>query len=40
MLEKMTFKIQNLEMKNEKMKGQLEAANTEIKNATALGGIS
>lgn len=38
MLEKLTFKIETLEAKNEKLKGDLEAANTQIKNNEMLGG--
>lgn len=37
MLETLTFKIEGLEAKNDKMKGELEAANTQLKNAQILG---
>lgn len=37
MLEKLTFKIEALEAKNEKLKADLEAANTQLKNNEMLG---
>ena len=38
MLDKLTIKIETLEAKNEKMKGELETANTQIKNSQFIGG--
>jgi phage shock protein A len=38
MLEKLTIKIEALEAKNEKMKAELESANTQLKNNEMLGG--
>ena len=38
MLEKLTIKIETLEAKNEKMKAELESANTQLKNNEMLGG--
>jgi chromosome segregation ATPase len=38
MLEKLTFKVETLELKNEELKGKLEVANTQVKNTQMLGG--
>ena len=38
MLDKLTIKIVHLETKNDKMKVELESANTQLKNTQILGG--